>query len=45
MLAAGIAVDLGCADARDPYLSQVPEGCRLVDLGSRPSSWGRTDTG
>jgi glycosyltransferase involved in cell wall biosynthesis len=31
-LAAGVAVDLVCADARGPYLSEVPPGCRLVDL-------------
>ena len=31
-LAEGVAVDLVCADARGPYLSQIPPGCRLVDL-------------
>jgi glycosyltransferase involved in cell wall biosynthesis len=31
-LAEGVEVDLVCADARGPYLSQIPPGCRLVDL-------------
>jgi glycosyltransferase involved in cell wall biosynthesis len=33
--AQGIAVDLVCADARGPYLPEVPRGCRLVDLKAR----------
>ncbi len=32
VLAEGIGVDLVCADARGPYLHQVPSGCRLEDL-------------
>lgn len=35
VLAEGVAVDLVCADARGPYISEVPSGCRLVDLGAR----------
>ena len=39
VLAEGIAVDLVCADASGPYLSQVPAGCRLVDLKARRVLW------
>jgi glycosyltransferase involved in cell wall biosynthesis len=38
-LAAGVAVDLVCADARGPYLDAVPPGCRLVDFKSARTLW------
>jgi glycosyltransferase involved in cell wall biosynthesis len=34
-LAEGLTVALVCADARGPYLSEVPSGCLLVDLKAR----------
>jgi len=39
VLAEGIGVDLVCADASGPYLSQVPDGCRLVDLKAHRVLW------
>jgi glycosyltransferase involved in cell wall biosynthesis len=39
LLAEGVAVDLVCADARGPYLREVPSGCRLVDLKARRVLW------
>ncbi len=38
-LAAGVAVDLLCADATGPYLHQIPPGCRLVDFKAARVLW------